>query len=580
MKCYNCRSEVSEGMSFCPNCGSLQKFTELIQRANNNDQIAIEQLYKMTYNNVYQTIRMIANLDEDTVFDLLQNTYIKAFKNLSQLKEPEAFRGWIKTIARNLTIDYLRKKKAITFSQIVSIDSDEMIDFEDESVQNQPEAVIDRNETTNLLGQILGELTEEQRIAIHMYYFEELSIKEISEILGASEGTIKSRLNYGRKKIEEGVKALEKKGTKLYGLAPIPFLLFLFKGQHAYAAEVPNTAVLQAVQKDVASGISRIAGSAAKATAQETAKAFGAETVKTTIGSVGKNVLAKAVAGVTTVAVIGTSAAVFSSMNEKFVAGDSLSNATSIPIDERITGTIEGQEEDWYSFRTGNEPNTVYNITVTNTTVNGQILYMELYTKDEKNIGHDIADHHGKAETIRMNGVQRQLLEPDTVYYIQVTTYGWGEANNTEYSLIVKDPNSETSSVPVTGEVIEAQNLSECEDVNAGTNQTEAAILPFGVKVSGTVLDDEAAWFAFKTEEAADISYSITFENHTENSYPLSVSIYDEFGENQRPGENAQNGEGPVTLIKDKLDTDEIYYIRLKSSDTLDYTLIINTQKN
>lgn len=53
------------------------------------DQEALAWLYKMTYNNVYHTICAVAKLDDDIVFDLIQDIYIKAFQNLSQLKEPE-----------------------------------------------------------------------------------------------------------------------------------------------------------------------------------------------------------------------------------------------------------------------------------------------------------------------------------------------------------------------------------------------------------------------------------------------------------------------------------------------------------
>ena len=248
MKCYNCKAEISDEIQFCPKCGCPQKFTDLVERAKNGDQDATTQLYKMTYNNVSITIRSVAPLDEDTIFDIMQNTYIKAFRNLSQLKEPESFRGWIKTISRNLTIDYLRKKKVVLFSQMVSTDSDEAIEFEDERTENLPDVVIDQKETRRLVDEILSGLPEEQRIIITMHFYEQLSVREIAETLGISEGTVKSRINYGKKKIRVEVEALEKKGTKLYGLAPIPFLLLLLKNQEVYAAEQPNMDLLQSIQ--------------------------------------------------------------------------------------------------------------------------------------------------------------------------------------------------------------------------------------------------------------------------------------------------------------------------------------------
>lgn len=331
MKCYHCSVEVPSEAAFCPKCGNPQKFTEIVQRALNNDQMATTKLYEMTYSNVYQTVRSVAKLDEDTVFDLIQNTYLKAFKNLAQLQEPEAFRGWIKTISRNLTIDYLRKKKVVVFSQMVSVDSDEMIEFEDERIDHLPEVVMDRKETERLFQEILSELSEEQRIAVHLHYFEDVPVKEIAKMFGVSEGTIKSRLNYGRKKIEAEVDALAKKGTKLYGLAPIPFLLLLFRSRDVYAA-APNLAVLQKVY-------SQLSLSAAGSAGMETAKLAG--TAKAVAGTAGKGLLTKVIAGVAAVAVVGAAAVgIPSLMKNEDNAGEAVSHS-----EEAVPNEVLGQED-------------------------------------------------------------------------------------------------------------------------------------------------------------------------------------------------------------------------------------------
>ena len=104
-----------------------------------------------------------------------------------------------------------------------------MLDFKDERTENLPDARLADQETARLMNEILQTLSEDQRLVVGMYYYEQMSIKEIAKELNCSENTIKSRLSYGRKKIELQVKELEKRGTKLYGLAPIPFLLWLFK---------------------------------------------------------------------------------------------------------------------------------------------------------------------------------------------------------------------------------------------------------------------------------------------------------------------------------------------------------------
>ena len=324
MKCYKCKKIVDDSLSKCPNCGTLLGFTdELIQKAIKKDQMAIEQLYTMTSDNVYYSIKtMIKN--EDVVMDIMQDIYLKAFASLSQLKEPAAFRGWIKRIAHNRTVDYLRKAKPVLFSEMVSVDSDEMIEFKDERTASMPEAVMDRKETSRLIGEILDGLSEEQRTAVGLFYFDNLSVKEIAEILGVSENTVKSRLNYARKKIEAEVKALEKKGTKLYSLTPMPFLLWLFKSEQAYAAEIPSSVVLEGIK----AGGTAAGGAAAGAAAKTGMKAA----------------LTKVIAGVTTAAVIGTGVVVY---NHKPIEPHYISDFTEIR--EAYLDEMVGDTEDRYA---------------------------------------------------------------------------------------------------------------------------------------------------------------------------------------------------------------------------------------
>ncbi len=75
--------------------------------------------------------------------------------------------------------------------------------------------------------EILDHLPEDQRVVIGMFYYEEMSVKDIAQTLGVSENTVKSRLSYGRKKIKEQVMDLEKRGTKLFRCCTFVFFLYL-----------------------------------------------------------------------------------------------------------------------------------------------------------------------------------------------------------------------------------------------------------------------------------------------------------------------------------------------------------------
>lgn len=303
MKCYQCGTNLSEGTKSCPVCGKNQIFTPmLLQAAMNGDQEAISQLYNRTYNAVYQTVKSMIR-DEDTVLDILQDSYVKAFQNMAQLRASEMFPAWMKQIAGNTAKDWLKRKKPILFTELENEDGEMMLDFEDDRTDNLPEEVMDQKETARLVGEILDSLSEEQRVVVGLFYYQQLSVKEIAEMLDCSENTVKSRLNYARKKIKLEVEDLERRGTKLYSLSPIPFMLWLFKGMRTQAAETPSTAVLEAVQAECA-GLST-GGASAGAAAQ--AASVG---TKAAAGTAGKTLAAKIVAAVLTVTVLGAGAAV------------------------------------------------------------------------------------------------------------------------------------------------------------------------------------------------------------------------------------------------------------------------------
>src|SRR5699024_5304281 len=101
--------------------------------------------------------------------------------------------------------------------------------IEDDNLENQPEAAYTRQETKELVHELLDSLSDEQRLCVLMFHIEGASIREIAQTLNCSENTVKSRLNYGRKNLRIRAEQLQKKGYKLYGIAPLPLLLYLFR---------------------------------------------------------------------------------------------------------------------------------------------------------------------------------------------------------------------------------------------------------------------------------------------------------------------------------------------------------------
>ena len=170
-------------------------------------------------------------------------------------------------------MDYFRERKQLLFSEMAPLDAEDAeIEFEDTNPDVMPDAVMDRQETARLLAEILDALPDDQRAVISMHYYEQMSVKEIADALDLNENTVWSRINYGRKKIKTQVLDLEKKGTKLYGLAPIPFLLMLLHKSEAYAMHPDRAAAsLRQVLRQTGHSLQLSAGQGAGAQTAQSA---------------------------------------------------------------------------------------------------------------------------------------------------------------------------------------------------------------------------------------------------------------------------------------------------------------------
>lgn len=272
----------------------------LVAKAKTGDQSAVSELYRQTYTGLYRSIRSMVH-DEDLAWDILQDSYLKAFQNMDKLEADGAFLSWLRRIAVNETSRQMSKRLPVNFSELGGgeEDDDTQPELPDLDPDVQPELALDRQETSRLVREILAELPEQQQLVVGMHYYEDLSIKEIAELLHVSTGTVKTQLHFGRKKIETKVRALEQQGVKLYGLSPFAFLIALMRRME------PSKAAGESSLKAVLAQAPAVGGSAA---AGGTA-AVGAEAVKLTAMTAGQAIRhgfgAKLAAGALALCMIG-----------------------------------------------------------------------------------------------------------------------------------------------------------------------------------------------------------------------------------------------------------------------------------
>lgn len=253
----------------------MEDLKHLVELSKKGDQQAIAQLYEQTSRRAYYLAKQLVK-DEDQAQDIVQDAYVKVFTNLPLLEQVENFQGWLNTIVVNKSKDYLKKKKPMLFSQMVSEeDEGSELDFEDEGGYFSPDQKVDYAETKRLIQGMIDRLPQEQRMAIVLFYLEEMPVKQIARVMECSEGTVKSRLNYGRKAIKAQVLELEKKGTKLYCVPFIPFLYWLFR-QQVLSTVVPGAVGKAAVAAGMAAAGKAGAASGGAAGAASRSAAAGA----------------------------------------------------------------------------------------------------------------------------------------------------------------------------------------------------------------------------------------------------------------------------------------------------------------
>ncbi len=139
----------------------------------------------------YYVLRMLGSRDDAE--DTTQETFVKVWHKLKQFNTQSQLRPWILRIARNTTIDFLRKKRPLLFSSFAHADGSDV--FAETLIDGSllPDEEYIKNESIELLESAIQKLTPAQQEVLQLYYYEDLTFKEIAEILDAPLHTVKSR---------------------------------------------------------------------------------------------------------------------------------------------------------------------------------------------------------------------------------------------------------------------------------------------------------------------------------------------------------------------------------------------------
>ncbi|WP_017754723.1 RNA polymerase sigma factor SigW [Calidifontibacillus oryziterrae] len=169
-----------------------------IKQVKKGDQNAFAEIVELFKDKVYQLCYRIVGNAHDAE-DLAQEAFIRAYVNINSYDTNRKFSTWIFRIATNLSIDRLRKKKPDYFLD-AEVEGTEGLTMYSQIASEEPlpEESVENLEFQQWIQQEINELPVMYRSVIVLKYIEELSLKEISEILDLPIGTVKTRIHRGR----------------------------------------------------------------------------------------------------------------------------------------------------------------------------------------------------------------------------------------------------------------------------------------------------------------------------------------------------------------------------------------------
>ncbi len=175
---------------------SINEDRQLIARTRRGDYAAFETLYDKYKGQVYRTALAIVR-EQGAAEDILQDCFIKVYTNIDRIDSSRPLIPWLYRVTVNLSYNWVTRRKR----WLIPLET--VIDRLTTAPRTSPEQVLDENELRHVVQEAIYSLTFEQRVVLILFYLNNFSIREIAYILEVPEGTVKSRLYYGRENLRQ-----------------------------------------------------------------------------------------------------------------------------------------------------------------------------------------------------------------------------------------------------------------------------------------------------------------------------------------------------------------------------------------
>lgn len=174
---------------------------ELVKRIQHGDTSSFEKLFNMYKDKAVRTAYLITK-NSALAEDAVQEAFILCYFKIRGLKDPAMFKTWFFRILTRLAWRMSAKEKGA-----VSIDDvPEAADLKDSA---EVEKEVENQEQSAFLMRAVKSLDIKQQTVIFLYYYNDFSVKEIAQVMGSFEGTVKSRLHAARKNLRKYIEAEE-----------------------------------------------------------------------------------------------------------------------------------------------------------------------------------------------------------------------------------------------------------------------------------------------------------------------------------------------------------------------------------
>ena len=175
----------------------------LVARTQAGDPVAFDTLVVKYSPRLYGLVYNMTSNHEDTN-DLLQDVFAKAYRSIAGFRGNSAFYTWIHSIAVNMTINFLKKRNRR--AQMSLDDIDTRIENDKEFIEltssTDPVREADLSELQQRLNEAMMKLSLDHRTVVTMFDIQGIPHAEIAKILGVSEGTVRSRLFYAHRQLQ------------------------------------------------------------------------------------------------------------------------------------------------------------------------------------------------------------------------------------------------------------------------------------------------------------------------------------------------------------------------------------------